>query len=59
MYKEIEIKLDDFDDDEVLEYVENCCKNYSFFREEIIRIAKKHISKNEIERGCKNDFCKS
>ena len=44
MYKEIEIKLDDFDDDEVLEYVENCCKNYSFFREEIIRIAKKHIS---------------
>ena len=50
MYKEIEIELDDFDDDEVLEYVENCCKNYSVFRDEIIKIAKKHISKNEIER---------
>ena len=49
MYKEIEIELDDFDDDEVLEYVENCCKNYSVFRDEIIKIAKKHISKNEIE----------
>ena len=40
MYKEIEIELDDFDD-EVLEYVENCCENYSVFRDEIIKIARR------------------
>lgn len=54
MYKEIEIELDDFDDDEVLEYVENCCENYSVFRDEIIKIAEKHISKDEIETTLDN-----
>ena len=46
MYKEIKIELDDFDDDEVLGYVDNRCEDYSVFRfrDEIIRIAKKHIS---------------
>ena len=45
MYKEIEIDLDDFDDDEVLEYVEDCCEGYSVFRDKIIEIVEKHISK--------------
>ena len=51
MYKEIDVDIElcEFDDDEVLEYVEDCCENYSVFREEIIKIAEKHIPKNEIE----------
>lgn len=56
MYKEIDVDIElcEFDDDEVLEYVEDCCEKYSVFREKIIKIAEKHISKNEIETTLDN-----
>ena len=57
MYKEIDVNIElcEFDDDEVLEYVEDCCeKNYSVFIEKIIKIAEKHIPENEIETTLAN-----
>lgn len=47
MYKEIEIELDDFDDDEIFEFVEASCKCRQGFREEVIKIARKFSDDKE------------